>query len=228
MNKPKSDLIKEVEEYQKKVSEYEAELKEKQVEHDAESAKNPKFRKRKLSDINSEIQELRNAIWRLRPKKKCSNCNRELDYDDLICWHCGEVFFDVCPRCKSLSVEKNDWGLLKCSKCGLEYRDLDLLEDLLRLGADPSSRFHNVLDPKQHYSVSCYNIGVKKNTIWQLCKEYACPFEEKCEYYCPAFLAVLALVYRGKVSTGLPWGYDQGGDLNGYKIRWKRSKWYTE
>lgn len=217
-----------MEEYQSKVIEYEAKIKVKQAEHEAERLKPKKLRNRQLSEITNEIRELRDLIWRLTPEKKCPNCNKTLNYDALVCWHCGEVFFNVCPRCKSLNVHIDEWGLLKCPKCGIEYRDIDLIEDLLKAGADPNCSYYNVLKPEDRLTVPCYNIGIKRNTVWELCKQYACPFEQQCEYYCPAFLAVLGLVWRGKVTTGLPWGYDQGGDLHGYKIRWKRSKWRTE
>jgi hypothetical protein len=222
------ELAKQVDEYQNKVIEYEAKIKVKQTEHEAERLKPKKLRNRQLGEITNEIRELRDLICRLTPMKKCPNCNKTVSYDDLICWDCGEVFFDVCPKCKSLSIHVGEWGLLECSKCGVRYRDIDLIEDLLKAGADPNHSYYNVLKSGERLTVPCYNIGIKRNTIWDLCKAYACPFEQQCEYYCPAFLAVLGLVWRGKVTTGLPWGYDQGGDLHGYKIRWKRSKWRTE
>lgn len=227
LGKLESDLVKEVEEYLKKVTELEAKIREKQAEHEAERIKPLKLRKRKLSEINHEIQELSNIIWRSKPKKKCSNCNRELNYDDILCWHCGEVFLDICPKCKSLNVNKNEWGLTRCLECNFEYRELDLLEDLLIGGAEPNREYKRVIDSRS-LGLNCYNIGIKKNTIWEICKEYNCHLEKTCEYFCPAFLSLLALVWRGKVSTGLPWGYDQGNDLHGYKIRWKRPRWQKE
>jgi hypothetical protein len=98
-----------------------------------------------------------------------------------------------------------------------------LFRELLIGCVDPNNPCLRILGRHQ-FSGQSYNIGTNKNTIWELCKEYNCPFEEKCEYYCPAFLSVLGLIERGKVTTGLPWGYDRGGDLHGYQIRWKRRK----
>lgn len=226
MNGTEVDINK-VEEYKKKLIEYNVELKKLLTEHDSESHKNPKDRTRKLSEINADIQKLNQSIYRLKPKKKCS-CGWEIDYDTLICWNCGEVFLDICPKCKSSTAGANEWGLVTCSSCGFQYRDTELLEDFLVLSIEPSGRFHKVLDTEHPPSVQCYNIGVKRNTIWQLCKNYACPFEKQCEHYCPAFLAILGLIWRGRVTTALPWGYEEGGSLIGYKIRWKRAKWQAE
>lgn len=218
-------LQEQVKAYKQKLAEYENEIKKKEAEYEAERVKTPKLRKRKLSEIKDEIQQLRTELFRSKPKRKCANCGQEIDYDDILCWKCGEVFLDVCPRCKSLSVSVSKWGLCKCAECNSEYRDLGILEDLLIGTAEPSYRYFTVVNPRDISSFNCYNVGIRKSTIWDMCKEYNCPFDEKCEYYCPAFLALLALIKRGKVSVGLPWGEYRGGDVHGYEIRWKRSRW---
>jgi Zn-finger nucleic acid-binding protein len=220
---PSSELAPKVEEYLRKVSEIESEIKAKEEEHERERLNPKNLRKRQLSEITNDIRGLRDQIWRLKPDKKCPNCDTSLSYDTMICWECGEVFFDVCPKCKSLSVHKSEWELLECSKYGLSYREIDLIKDLLKAGADPYRSHFSVLESGEHLSIPCYNVGVKRNTIWELCKD-DCPHEEKCEYFCPAFLSILGLIWRGKVTIELPWGYDQGGDLHAYKIRWKRLK----
>lgn len=224
MNKSHGDLQNEVKAYKEKLKEYESKIREKQDEREIERAKPPKNRKRSLGKIWNEIKELNDEIWRLRPKKNCPNCNTELNYDSILCWKCGEVFLDVCPKCKSLSVSLDEWASLKCADCGFECAKSTLFEELLIGCADPNYPYFRIINPREVLGLNCYNIGKRNNTIWDLCKDYNCPFEEKCEYYCPAFLSVLGLVWRGKVSIGLPWGYDQGGDLHGYKIRWKRPR----
>jgi len=224
MSKLSGNLRNEVEAYKEKLKEYESRIKQLQEEREIERAKPPKNRIRTLGAIWNEIRDLNDKVWRLKPKKTCSNCNRELNYDDILCWNCGEVFLDICPKCKSMRMGINEWGSLKCLECGFEYREMDLLEDLLVKGAEPNCEYLKVLDSKDGIGSNCYNIGIRDNTIWDLCQEYNCPLEKTCEYYCPAFLSVLALVKRGKVSIGLPWGYSQGGDLHGYKIRWKRPR----
>ena len=170
------------------------------------------------SDLNKEEHP---------PEKKCVNCGCLLSYNSLICWHCGEVFFNVCPKCKSLKViPENEFGLLKCPTCGIKYYETDLIGDLLMSGVE-SNQHYNVLKPEDRfYALRWQNVGIRENTIWELCKR--CPFEQQCEYYCPAFLALLGLVWRGKVSVGRIWGEYKGGDLLEYKIRWKRQKWRTE
>ncbi len=224
MDGSKNSYENQVQAYKQKLTKYESVIKEKEAEYEAERSKLPKLRKRSLGEIKNEIQELRNELWRSKPKKKCPDCNKEIDYDNIECWHCGEVFLNVCPKCKSQSVNANEWGLLRCPECDFEYRELDLLEDLLIGCADPNYRYFRVLNSRDIPAFNCYNIGIRNNPIWDLCKNYNCPFDEKCEYYCPAFLSILALIWRGKVSTGLPWGEYQGGDAHSYEIRWKRRR----
>lgn len=137
-------------------------------------------------------------------------------------------FWMSAPKCGSIRIGMSEWGNIKCLECGFEYSMHDLFKELLIGCPDPSSPYLRILNQHQVSGSNCYNIGTNKNTIWELCEEYNCPFEEKCEYYCPAFLSVLGLIERGKVTTGLPWGYDRGGDLYGYRIRWKRPKWKRE
>ncbi len=197
---------KEVADYRKQQEEIKREIKEKEAEHAKEEAKPPKLRTRKLSEINEEIKQLQTYIWKSEPKKRCPHCNMELSYDAILCWECGEVFFDVCPKCSSIRIGMNEWGAITCIECGFEYSKHELFRELLIGCADPDSQYLRILNQNQLSGLNCYNIGTKKNTIWELCKDYNCPFEEKCEYYCPAFLAILGLIERGKVTTGLPWG----------------------
>ena len=224
MGSPREKLEKEVAAYKKQLKECEEKIREKEAESEKERAKPKELRSRRLSDIREEIKQLQTDFWPSKPNKRCPNCGKELSYDWILCWKCGEVFFDVCPKCNSVRIEMNEWGGIKCLKCGFEYSKHELLQELLVGSAEPNSPYLRILNKNQVSGMNCYNIGTRKNTIWKLCKEYNCPFEEKCEYYCPAFLAVLGLIERGKVTTDLPWGYDQGGDLHGYRIRWKRPR----
>lgn len=224
MESSRERFEKEVAAYRRKLKECEERIREKEAENEKERAKPPKLRTRKLSDIREEIRELQTYVWESKPKKTCPNCGRELSYDDILCYECGEVFLDICPKCKSIRIGMGEWGNIKCLECNFEYSKHDLFRELLIGCADPNSPYLRILNQHQLSGLNCYNIGTKKGTIWELCEEFKCPFEEKCEYYCPAFLSVLGLIERGKVTTGLPWGYDQGGDLHGYRIRWKRSR----
>jgi hypothetical protein len=132
---------------------------------------------------------------------------------------------DICTKCDGIKIEQGQWGTNKCSECGFEYSKYDLFDELLAGLPDPYNSRLDVLRQDQVRSgTNCSNIGINRNSIWEICKEYKCPLEEKCEYYCPAFLSLVGLVLRGKVTVGLPWGYDQGGDLHGYIVRWKRDK----
>jgi hypothetical protein len=124
----------------------------------------------------------------------------------------------------SIDLEKSAWGSIRCHECGITYSEEALLQELLIGWADPNYPYLRLLNRNQLIGFNCYNIGSKKSTIWDLCREFNCPNEEKCDYYCPAFLSILGLIDRGKVSIGLPWGDYHGGDLHGYKIRWKRTK----
>ena len=224
MESPREKFEKEVAAYRRQLKECEEKIREKEAESEKERAKPPKLRTRKLSEIREEIRQLQTYLWESKPKKRCPHCGMELSYDDILCCKCGEVFLDVCPKCSSIPIGMSEWGNVKCLECGFEYSEHDVFKELLIGCAEPSSRYLSILNQHQVSGLNCHNIGTNKNTIWELCEEYNCPFEEKCEYYCPAFLSVLGLIERGKVTTGLPWGYDQGGDLHGYRIRWKRPK----
>jgi hypothetical protein len=224
MESPREKSEKKVASYQRQLKEYGERIREKEAEIEKERAKPPKLRTRKLSDIREEIRQLQAYLWKSKPKKRCPHCGKELYYDDILCFRCGEVFLDVCPKCSSIRIGMSEWGNIKCLECGLEYNKRDMFRELLIGCADPSSPYLRILNRQQVSGLNCYNIGTNKNTIWELCEQYNCPFEEECEYYCPAFLSVLGLIERGKVTTGLPWGYDQGGDLHGYRIRWRRPK----
>lgn len=226
MESLKEKFEKEVAAYRRELRECEERIKEKEAESERERAKPPKLRTRKLSEIREEIRQLQNHIWQSKPKKSCPHCGAKLPYDMILCLDCGEVFFDVCPKCSSVRIGTNQWGSVKCLECGFEYTERDLLRELLVGCADPNSRYLRILNQSQvSTGCNCYNVGTNKSTIWELCKEYNCPFNEKCEYYCPAFLSVLGLIERGVVTTGLPGFYDQGGSLCGYRLRWKRPKY---
>lgn len=224
MLSPREKYEQEVANYRKKLIEINEYIKEKQTEHSRERAKPEKLRNRKLSEITEEIRQLQKLTFQLKPKKLCPNCNTKISYNEILCWHCGEVFLDVCPKCGSIKIQTSEWGNIKCLECGLDYSSDALLKELLIGWADPDYPRLKLLDVHQLVGFNCYNIGIKRNTIWDICKEYDCPFEEKCEYYCPAFIALLGLIKRGKVPIGLPWGDYPGGNLHAYKIRWKRPK----
>lgn len=223
MEVSKQNFQQRVKSYLKTSAESEKEIEKKEAELQEERSKPPKQRSRKLSEIRLEIQQIRLDLFKSKPKRKCSNCGHEIDYDCFICWECGEVFLDICPRCKNLSLKIDEHDFCKCEECGQEFRAIDLLEDLLRGGPNP--RDSRLINPKDMPLFYCGNIGKRENTVWDLCKDYNCPYEQTCEYFCPAFLALLGLIERGKTSVGLPWGYYEGGDVHGYLIRWKRPSW---
>jgi septation ring formation regulator EzrA len=94
---PREKFEQEVTEYRKQLKEINQKIEEKRAEHSRESVKLPKLRTRKLSEINDEIQKLHTTLS--TPRKNCPNCNTNLSYDAILCWHCGETFLDVCPKC---------------------------------------------------------------------------------------------------------------------------------